>query len=620
MTENQNQIEQRYNEIGDLLNLNRNANSEPPEHSAGIEYAWYVGASQDGEDLTDVFVNEKRWENFYAPNYYTEDVNKIKVGDRIVIKSTFAQKNDLPFNGHGKTVGVACFKAIGIVTDNPQDGANLKVEWEKLNPFKKWYGPGAGSLRSKGTAIQIKSDNPINKAMLEYTFSDIEQDYTFCEAKYGITDGEDDDFYDSEYILPKFETNYQSNFPRNLIYFGAPGTGKSWQLNKDKDDLLGKNNETDYERVTFHSNYSYAHFVGTYKPVMKTNKYDINIDNSQKEVLQILNNKTLSAQEKYNILYEKFEGQGITRIPILLGLCCDDNFETKKIDGTSTDNSVEKNHGKALRSFVNLKNLEDGSSEIAYEYVPGPFIRVLVKALKNTRTDNPRPFLLIIEEINRAEVAAVFGDIFQLLDRGDDNSSEYFIQTSEDLRNYLAKSDVLGGSPENYEQIKIPDNMFIWATMNSADQGVYPMDTAFKRRWDFKYIGINEKEGEIKNNTVNLGDETTPNFINWNKLRVAINNKLSAIGINEDKLLGPYFLSSKIIGQNPIDSEQFKNAFKDKVIMYLFEDVAKYKRDEIFNKNEVNNKCYSDIRDKFDTLGIKIFCDEIVNQVNAGQL
>ena len=407
---------------------------------------------------------------------------------------------------------------------------------------------------------------------------------------------------------------------RNLIYFGAPGTGKSWQLNKDKIKLLGENNELDYERVTFHSNYSYAHFVGTYKPVMKKYKCDINLNNNQKEVLQILNNKILSAQEKYDILYEKFEGQDITRIPILLGLCCDDNFKTKKIDGTIADNSVEKNHGKALRSFVNLKNFYDDFSEIAYEYVPGPFIRVLVKALKNARTNNPRPFLLIIEEINRAEVAAVFGDIFQLLDRGDDNSSEYFIQTSEDLRNYLAKSDVLGGRPENYEQIKIPDNMFIWATMNSADQGVYPMDTAFKRRWDFKYIGINEKEEEIKNNVVKLGDKTTSKLINWNNLRVAINNKLSAIGINEDKLLGPYFLSNKIIGQISIDPEQFKNAFKDKVIMYLFEDVAKYKRDEIFNKNIVNNKCYSDIKDKFDTFGIKIFCDEIVNQVDVGQL
>lgn len=420
--------------------------------------------------------------------------------------------------------------------------------------------------------------------------------------------------------VTNFEQENKECLSRNLIYFGAPGTGKSWQLNKDKIKLLGENNELDYERVTFHSNYSYAHFVGTYKPVMKKYKCDINLNNNQKEVLQILNNKILSAQEKYDILYEKFEGQGITRIPILLGLCCDDNFETKKIDGTITDNSVEKNHGKALRSFVNLKNFYDDFSEIAYEYVPGPFIRVLVKALKNARTNNPRPFLLIIEEINRAEVAAVFGDIFQLLDRGDDNSSEYFIQTSEDLRNYLAKSDVLGGRPENYEQIKIPDNMFIWATMNSADQGVYPMDTAFKRRWDFKYIGINEKEEEIKNNVVNLGDKTISKLINWNNLRVAINNKLSAIGINEDKLLGPYFLSNKIIGQISIDPEQFKNAFKDKVIMYLFEDVAKYKRDEIFNKNVVNNKCYSDIKDKFDTFGIKIFCDEIVNQVDVGQL
>lgn len=95
------------------------------------------------------------------------------------------------------------------------------------------------------------------------------------------------------------------------------------------------------------------------------------------------------------------------------------------------------------------------------------------------------PHSSVIEEINRANVAAVFGDVFQLLDRGDDEVSEYPIQASEDIKKYLAEE--LGGNPDDYAEIRIPDNMFIWATMNSADQGVFPMDTAFKRRWDFTY-------------------------------------------------------------------------------------------------------------------------------------
>ena len=114
----------------------------------------------------------------------------------------------------------------------------------------------------------------------------------------------------------------------------------------------------------------------------------------------------------------------------------------------------------------------DGKDAITYSYVPGPFMRTYVKALQNSRTDAPKPFLLVIEEINRANVAAVFGDVFQLLDRGDDEVSEYPIQASEDIKKYLAGE--LGGNPDDYAEIRIPDNMFIWATMNSADQGRIP--------------------------------------------------------------------------------------------------------------------------------------------------
>ncbi len=211
-----------------------------------------------------------------------------------------------------------------------------------------------------------------------------------------------------------------------------------------------------YERVTFHPDYSYSQFVGTYKPVMDT----------------------------------------------------------------------------------------DGKS-IKYDFVPGPFMRIYVDALKSGRTEAPQPHLLIIEEINRAKVAALFGDVFQLLDRDDDGVSEYEIQASEDIRRYLASK--LGGDPDNYRKIRIPDNMFIWATMNSADQGVYPMDTAFKRRWDFEYLGINENEEKIAS-IGNIRLSGTDEVLNWNTLRKAINAKMSSdeFRINEDKLMGPFFLSKKI--------------------------------------------------------------------------
>lgn len=326
-----------------------------------------------------------------------------------------------------------------------------------------------------------------------------------------------------ETIMYEFNTNLESEFSRNRILFGAPGTGKSYTLNIEQNQLLV--NGGSFERVTFHPDYSYAQFVGTYKPIPSVN--------------------------------------------------------------------------------------EDGQDIITYEYVPGPFTRILVSALKSSILEEPKPYLLIVEEINRANVTAVFGDVFQLLDRNDDEVSEYSIQTSEDMRKYLAKE--IGGESQDYSEIKLPNNMFIWATMNSADQGVFPMDTAFKRRWDFTYIGINKSETGISDKTVILGAGTYARLVNWNNLRKAINNELLTYKVNEDKLMGPYFISKKILGNNDeIDAEKFINTFKNKILMYLFDDAAKQKRTTLFSGCEVSN-LYSEICREFETKGVSIFCESIRN-------
>ncbi len=322
--------------------------------------------------------------------------------------------------------------------------------------------------------------------------------------------------------------------PRNQIIFGAPGTGKSYRLNSERKVLLGSDNETDYERVTFYPDYTYANFVGTYKPVP----------------------------------------------------CID----------------------------------SDGKEAITYKYVPGPFMRVYVNALKNGRTDDVKPFLLIIEEINRANVAAVFGDVFQLLDRDDSNISEYPIQASEDMKKYLAEE--LGGEPDDYVKIKLPNNMFIWATMNSADQGVFPMDTAFKRRWDFTYIGIDDNDTDIRGKTVALGTASR-HKVEWNKLRKAINHFLARQKINEDKQLGPYFISRNIVvpqAGNEIDSKAFIDTFKNKVLMYLFEDAAKQKRSTLFEGCFDGKGRYSEICQEFEKKGIGIFNHEIVLETEPEDL
>ena len=408
-----------------------------------------------------------------------------------------------------------------------------------------------------------------------------------------------------------FYTGIRSKYPRNRIIFGAPGTGKSFTLNGEAKKLLADGGYE--ERVTFHPDYSYANFVGTYKPVMVGGSSGT-IGGADKDVLSVLLDKAKTAQEKYDLLYERFRDDGLTRLPILLGLYTDEAFKTRKQDGTDAvgDNSVERNHGKALRPYVVLASDVKAREEIVYEYVPGPFMRVLAKALKSAMTDNPKPHLLIVEEINRANVSSVFGDVFQLLDRASNHASEYEIATTNEMRTYLAKE--LGVEKSAVETIRIPDNMFIWATMNSADQGVFPMDTAFKRRWDFTYLGIDDSEKDLIGKTVVLGTGNTKHKVEWNKLRKAINNFLAKEKINEDKQLGPYFIARNIVvpeAGTAIDNDRFIHTFKNKVIMYLFEDAAKQKRPKLFEGCFEHSSRYSEICREFEKRGIGIFHHDI---------
>lgn len=384
----------------------------------------------------------------------------------------------------------------------------------------------------------------------------------------------------------------------NRIIFGAPGTGKSFRLNKE----ASESNFAEITRVTFHPDYSYSQFVGTYKPVMVKRESKVTDENVRK-IIEILQDKTKTAQEKYDLLYDKFKSESdLTRLPVLVGLYCDETFTTRKQDGTTTanNNSVEINHGKAIRPYVNLKSQND-DEEISYKYVPGPFLRTLVAALKSGKSGNPQNYLLIVEEINRAKVAAVFGDMFQLLDRNANGESDYEIQTSEDMRNYLAEQ--LGGNPYNYKALKLPNNFYIWATMNSADQGVFPMDTAFKRRWNFEYIGIDDNENGVSTYKIPINKSKK---VNWNDLRKAINSKLISLNVNEDKLLGPYFISENDLKDAMGKPEDFIKLFKSKVLMYLFEDAAKMKRD-FFKLTDNRKYIYSDICNELDKNGIAVF-------------
>ena len=205
-----------------------------------------------------------------------------------------------------------------------------------------------------------------------------------------------------------------------------------------------------------------------------------------------------------------------------------------------------------------VKANDNISDIITYKYVPGILLKMILRALKNPAKN----YLLIIEEINRANVSAVFGEFFQLLDRNKNGDSQYHINITEDIKLYIQeelqncepdiKDIIIPIIGETYDKLILPKNLYIWATMNSADQGVMPLDTAFKRRWEFEYIGIDEGEDEISDKyyfKISQNGTTT----SWNSFRKEVNNILSKCRVPEDKLMGPYFISKHILEESNID-------------------------------------------------------------------
>lgn len=194
---------------------------------------------------------------------------------------------------------------------------------------------------------------------------------------------------------------------------------------------------------------------------------------------------------------------------------------------------------------------------ITYNFIPQAFLNAYVRAYQTDEN-----VYLIIEEINRGNCAQIFGDLFQLLDRGDDGKSDYSIKADTDIKTYL--ETVLGGESEGIKngELCLPSNLYILATMNTSDQSLFPIDSAFKRRWEWEYVPIrNEAKGWV---IAADGQEW-----DWWEFLNAVNEKIGSITDSEDKKLGYFFVK-------PADGHTITaKTFVAKVLFYLWNDVFK---------------------------------------------
>lgn len=286
--------------------------------------------------------------------------------------------------------------------------------------------------------------------------------------------------------------------PLQQIFYGAPGTGKSFKIKRET-----KNQSK--IRTTFHPDSDYSTFVGCYKPTMNE---DV-----------------------------KYDKQG------------NEKSCTKQIEYAFVAQAFLKAYVKAWKFYCSA---EDGTAKAQY---------------------------LIIEEINRGNCAQIFGDLFQLLDRNEDGYSTYPIVADTDIQKYLSKEfekvnipDSLNAIYDDYdgnivEDIKngivlaLPNNLYIWATMNTSDQSLFPIDSAFKRRWDWKYMPIDTKKE-------NWNIEVDGKKYSWSDFLEAVNEQIFEVTKSEDKKLGFYFCRAN---NHVVDAEKFVG----KVIFYLYNDVFK---------------------------------------------
>ena len=394
---------------------------------------------------------------------------------------------------------------------------------------------------------------------------------------------------------------------KQIIYYGAPGTGKSHKIDYDlfvdangNGAHLGlRSIDKDLKfRTTFHPDYDYAQFVGSYKPVETASIPTLDKDSLYRELRRFL------AEESPNAIH-KFAAYYFNSLKKMSAEEKRELFNNANVSDATQSAEIPK--GMAVGEFVNVKK---NISSITYSFVPQIFAKSYVKAwteylkaLNSPDENNAENVYLVIEEINRGNCAQIFGDIFQLLDRKEGHS-DYPIDIDSDFAGYvkeqLSKVRQADGTIVNYWsdyknkiqewdspelgeelsdgdfcKIALPPNFNILATMNTSDQSLFPMDNAFKRRFDWEHVPIKYKKDDtcgIEWNADQFVISVGDSCYNWLDFLEKVNKNVYDVTKSEDKQMGEFFI------KHSVDYKQFRS----KVLFYLWDSVYK---DEEGNKD-----------------------------------
>lgn len=439
-----------------------------------------------------------------------------------------------------KNISIGDYLLIHKSTDNGQ----IMFEVQKPNDNPEFL----DFLMIYYYLIDNKSFRDIDKAVFNIDNQNGSKSHKQLKNKFKISENIKDSFqvngFEKEYqeangeyhnalnLLKKYYFNFLSFKPINKIFFGAPGTGKSYKV----DNIINGLESKYFERLTFHPEFDNSSFIGGYKPI------------SEKD--------------------------------------------------------------------------SNGNEVIKYKFIPQAFTNIYKRAWE----DKDNQYHLVIEEINRGNCAEIFGEIFQLLDR----NSNYTVSPSKELKDYLVGEDGFNDSAHEgiVNGLRLPPNLSILATMNTSDQSLFPMDSAFKRRWEWEYVPICytqiDDEGKPNSSFDYTIDIQNGKKYSWIKFIEQINLKhiKTNPSLGMDKCIGNYFIKPDdelIISLKP---------FINKVIFYLWNDVFKDEANKVFEANTyedffpIATKGKSKIEELFNRIELKPIAKEysIDNESQESQI